>query len=104
MFIQMTELFNVWVLILSNSERQGDLELQPDNEERITNGQTVAPNSIPWQAFIVRWNGVTRGKNMLGTLIELVGQLMGLRLRSSCGGSLVSSYYAHCVTKMLRAI
>ena len=86
------------------------MELQPGKEgkevdlERITNGKTAPPNSIPWQAFIFSWNGITRGRTSLGMIIDTVALVAGVNPSASCGGSLVSNYYAHCVTTISAAI
>ena len=69
--------------------------------DRVVNGQAAVPNSIPWQAWLVKWKRFTKGTTLLGLLMELIGIGAGVTSSGQCGGSLISNFYAHCVTNVI---
>ena len=72
--------------------------------DRIVNGQTATPHVIPWQAWVFQWNRVTTGSTLLGLLVEMAAFAKNPMGYGSCGGSLISEYYAHYVTNRCFAI
>ena len=72
--------------------------------DRVVNGQAAVPNSIPWQAWLVKWKRFTKGTTLLGLLMELIGIGAGVTSYGQCGGSLISNFYAHCVTNVICTI
>ena len=95
--------------LLTSQCGQAKEQLQPGREryqgdktslDRVVDGQTATPNSIPWQAWLVTWTRVTKGKTLLGFLVELIAFGAGFTSIGQCGGILISNYYAHCVANM----
>ena len=93
--------------LLASQCGQAGEQLQPGREryqadktslDRVVNGQTAVPNSIPWQAWMVKWKRITKGTTLLGFLMELIAFGAGVTSVGQCGGSLISNFYAHCVT------
>ena len=96
--------------LLASQCGQAEEQPQPGREiyqvdktslDRVVNGQAAVPNSIPWQAWLVKWKRFTKGTTLLGLLMELIGIGAGVTSSGQCGGSLISNFYAHCVTNVI---
>ena len=73
---------------------------QTSSLDRVVNGQTASPHSIPWQAYLFTLSRVTQGTTLLAMIMELTALSLEMTSGGGCGGSLISNFYAQCVTNI----